>query len=54
MRRSQHDRMAAPAVSQCRQCGAPIMPHRACQACGTYRGRQVIEVETEPTEKKEA
>lgn len=53
MRRSQHDRISAPTVSECPQCGAPTRPHHACPGCGTYRGRQVIEVEAETTEKKE-
>ncbi|MDI6773864.1 MAG: 50S ribosomal protein L32 [Verrucomicrobiota bacterium] len=26
----------------CPQCGAPQEPHRACRACGYYRGRQVV------------
>ncbi len=53
MRRSQHDRVSVPAVSKCPQCGAPTMPHHACLTCGTYRGRQVIEVESEASGKKE-
>ncbi|MBQ7858434.1 MAG: 50S ribosomal protein L32, partial [Oscillospiraceae bacterium] len=23
-------------------CGEPVMPHRACKACGSYNGRQVL------------
>ncbi|MCR5088977.1 MAG: 50S ribosomal protein L32, partial [Oscillospiraceae bacterium] len=26
-------------------CGALVMPHRACPACGQYKGRSVINVE---------
>ena len=44
-RRANHDRMAAPAVSACTDCGAPKRPHQVCPTCGTYRGRQVIEIE---------
>lgn len=29
----------------CPQCGAPKLPHHVCPNCGTYKGRQVIEVE---------
>ncbi len=50
MRRANHDRMDAPAMSACRECGAPIRPHRACPSCGIYRGRQVIEIKEESTE----
>jgi large subunit ribosomal protein L32 len=44
-RRANHDRMDTPAISGCRQCGAPVPQHHACLECGTYRGRQVLEVE---------
>ena len=40
MRRS-HDKVAAPNVVYC-ECGEPVLPHRACSVCGTYKGRQVI------------
>ena len=53
MRRAQHDRVGAPAISRCPQCGAPTIPHRACTGCGTYRGRQVIEVEAETEDSKQ-
>ena len=26
-------------------CGAAMMPHQACQACGKYKGKQVIDVD---------
>ncbi len=34
---------AAP-KSRCTQCSAMKLPHRACQSCGFYRGRQVVDV----------
>ncbi|MFO8073866.1 MAG: 50S ribosomal protein L32 [Polyangia bacterium] len=49
-RRANHDRIAAPVLSDCRQCGSPVPPHCACSECGTYRGRQVIRVEEEAEE----
>jgi large subunit ribosomal protein L32 len=53
-RRANHDRMDAPAVSACRECGAPTRPHQACPSCGIYRGRQVIEIKEETTEAEAA
>ncbi|MDJ0761939.1 MAG: 50S ribosomal protein L32 [Myxococcota bacterium] len=42
-RRANHDRMATPNLANCPECNAPMIPHRACPACGVYRGRQVVE-----------
>jgi large subunit ribosomal protein L32 len=28
----------------CPQCKSPHLPHNACGVCGTYNGRQVLEV----------
>ncbi|MBQ2786022.1 MAG: 50S ribosomal protein L32 [Oscillospiraceae bacterium] len=41
-RRSNNSKLVAPSVSVCPKCGEPVMPHRACKACGTYNGRQVL------------
>ncbi len=35
---------AMPALSTCRQCGAPSQPHRVCPACGYYAKRQVLSI----------
>jgi large subunit ribosomal protein L32 len=32
-------------VIQCPKCKEPVMPHRACAACGHYKGREVLQVE---------
>ena len=42
MRRSQHDKVEAPNLIPCPNCSAPTVPHRACAACGQYKGRQII------------
>jgi large subunit ribosomal protein L32 len=39
------NRWHAPKLSKCSQCGASLPAHTACPACGTYRGRQVLDVE---------
>ena len=41
MRRQQHDKVAAPNIVACPNCGEPIVPHRACGSCGHYKGRAV-------------
>lgn len=32
-------------VISCPKCKEPVLPHRACSACGYYRGREAIAVE---------
>ncbi len=46
MRRSHHA-LVTPSLSTCPQCGAAKLPHRVCQECGHYRGRQIFQVEQE-------
>jgi large subunit ribosomal protein L32 len=43
-RRSAHWKLALPGLSPCPKCGAPVQSHRACRACGTYKGRVVLAV----------
>jgi large subunit ribosomal protein L32 len=33
-------------VILCPKCKEPVLPHRACAACGHYKGREVVKVET--------
>jgi large subunit ribosomal protein L32 len=49
-RRAQHDKITAPNVSACPNCGDVMLPHRACPACGFYKGRKVIKGKAEETE----
>jgi large subunit ribosomal protein L32 len=42
--RRQHQRLDPPTLVPCQQCGKLMRAHRVCKECGTYRGRQVIEV----------
>ncbi len=30
-------------VTKCPKCKEPVLPHRACPSCGTYKGEQIIE-----------
>jgi len=38
-------RLRVPSLTECRNCGERILPHRACPYCGHYRGREVIDVD---------
>jgi large subunit ribosomal protein L32 len=40
-RRSQH-RISPPSLARCPRCGAARIPHRVCDECGTYAGREVV------------
>ena len=30
---------------KCSKCGALMMPHRVCKACGSYNKREIVKVE---------
>jgi len=30
--------------AKCTNCGAPVLSHRVCGACGTYKKKQIITV----------
>ena len=49
-RRAQHDKIKAPNVIPCPNCGDVMLQHRACPACGFYKGRQVTKGNTEELE----
>lgn len=42
-RRAQWKATAVATVA-CSQCHSPKLPHNLCSVCGTYNGRQVVEV----------
>lgn len=41
MRRAQHDKVTPVQLVSCENCGEAKLPHRACPACGHYKGRKV-------------
>lgn len=46
-RRSAVQKLEQPALSRCTQCGALKAPHKVCGACGYYKGKEVIKMDTE-------
>ncbi len=42
MRRS-HNALEVVGTTKCSECGAVIKPHRVCKACGSYKGKKVVE-----------
>lgn len=44
MGRRQHHHIKIPNLSICPQCRQAHRTHYVCPSCGTYRGRQVLQV----------
>lgn len=42
-KRRTHYKLTATQVVSCRNCGSPVLRHRVCGACGSYRGRTFID-----------
>ncbi len=47
-----HQALKLTALDKCPQCGKAKKPHTVCTFCGTYRGRQVLKVETKTVKAK--
>ncbi|MCL2615969.1 MAG: 50S ribosomal protein L32 [Dehalococcoidia bacterium] len=44
--RRAHLKAKVASVAACPQCAQPMLPHHVCTTCGTYNGREVIEIKT--------
>lgn len=44
-RRAHWKRVSPAPNSSCPQCHKPKLPHRVCPHCGTYKGRDVLELD---------
>ena len=46
-KRRNHLRLqSVPQVDSCPQCHSPKLPHHVCPTCGSYGGREVIEIKS--------
>lgn len=50
--RRSHLHLTPTALVECPQCHKPRLPHRACPACGYYKGREIIEMKEKKEKKK--
>ncbi len=45
-KRRSHFGLTLPPLDYCPQCHNPKLPHHVCPTCGSYAGREVIEVKS--------
>jgi len=43
-KRRTHKKLSIPNLILCPECHEPKLPHHVCLNCGTYKGREVVEV----------
>lgn len=44
-RRAANFKISSPNVTKCPKCKEPVLSHRACPSCGSYKGQQVTTAE---------
>lgn len=49
-KRRSHMALRLPAIDYCPQCHSPKLAHHVCLTCGSYAGRQVLEVKVKKRE----
>ena len=52
--RASHFALKAQTFGKCSECGQPILPHRACAKCGTFKGKAVLKIKTSKKAAKSA
>jgi len=45
-KRRSHLGLTPTALDYCPQCHSPKLPHHVCPTCGSYAGREVIEIKS--------
>lgn len=47
-----HLYLKAAQTSICPKCAKPVLPHTVCENCGTYRGKEAVDVMAKLTKKE--
>ena len=42
-----HHHVKMPNVALCPECQEPVLSHRICPQCGSYRGKTIVKIEEE-------
>ncbi len=50
--RRSHHALKPVKLSSCAKCHEPILPHRMCANCGTYQGKEIVDVLAKLTKKE--
>ncbi len=48
-----HQALKVLNLKVCAKCGQPILAHQACKNCGTYQGREVLDVMKKLTKREQ-
>ncbi len=51
-KRRSHHALKKMKLSTCPKCKEPVLPHHFCSFCGTYKGKEVIDVLAKLTKKE--
>lgn len=46
-----HQALKKTTLNKCPKCDKAVRPHRACDFCGSYKGKEVVKIKTK-TKKK--
>jgi len=39
-----HQALKKPQLIKCGKCGKPVVAHRVCPVCGSYKGKEIIKL----------
>ena len=51
-RRRSHHALKVVVLGICPKCGQSVLPHRTCPNCGTFKGKEVIDILKKLTKKE--